>query len=325
MNFELDSISQPFTRYAEVVKYKQGDYLAVFNVISQDIDFYSLSTKRKEYHISFPKTGNNAFGEVISIKFIHEGLIYVLTKKNLLVCNDKAEKIKFFSLDKIRENFSAYSIFQSQGLMVLGNKVYFPVLPEKDLTKSETYKNMPVMAFIDTEKEETGYLPIQYPPIYASQKSLLNHDAYVHSAFSPKEKKIYFSFPLSDSVYVYDVSKEKTTRIFAGSYFISTERPESSGNANADYALSNEYFSIYVLENGNIVRFYRKAMQNEKYNAASSEEKQNFILIYTTAGTLLTEMQMPKNTGVTNYFSYNGKTYFNKIENEDTWGFVSLD
>jgi hypothetical protein len=322
MVFELDSISQPFTRYAEIIEYKGKTNLAVFNEICQSVDFYSLETKRKEHFISLPKTGVNAFGEVVSVKFINENLIYVLTKKNLFACNDKGEKNKTFSLEKIRDNFTPYSMFQSQAMTVVGSKVYFPVLPEKDLSLPYSYTNTPVMSYVDTQTGETGFLPVNYPHDYLKAKNVLNQDAFVHSAFSPKDSKLYFSFPLSDTLFVYDFANQKSSKFYAGSQSVNILRQTSSGNINTDYALSDEYFSIFVLENGNLMRFFRKGVPEERFKIEAPEEKQNFALIYTNAGVLVSEKRIPKDTGVTNFFTYEGKSYLNKVENEDAWTFL---
>ena len=311
--------SDVYSRYVKTCNIGNVPYLGVVNVNTNDLEFYALSDKGKDFKVRFHLDGPNAVGQLKAFEVISDSTLFIAS----------SYRIRLYLTDfegNLKKTIETHDTSRKGKPFVQMYSTQRPLLYHK--SSDDFY----VLTKVDTDYNGPGqWSGTMFMKIANSVNEPIQHvfelpkffNDFVHGAYFSHsshvladDRYLVLGIPFYNNILIYDLEKEELIEREAGSKHFGDALPWDSPNMDGHeefYVTSNSYRELAYDEENKLL--YRLAYRKVDYIGPDGERrnwdnKPPSVIIINSDFEKVGELDLPKNTLYTRmYFTHNGKLY----------------
>ncbi|MDO3641299.1 DUF4221 family protein [Mucilaginibacter sp. L3T2-6] len=297
VSFLLDSLTNPNIGNTQLFKTDSVTYFTFLNKQFNSIYFYDFKTAKFKFKIDIHTKGANAVGAIVNSYFIKSlDSIYVLSRYVLNIIDHNSHIISKVNFqNNPPDGISGLpQIYCYAPLIQQGDELLLNSVPDKVATKESSFEDKEILLKYNTKTGAKTY-EYRYPDAYRDGVFGVNY-MYIYHAYNPATKKIVFSFPADNNIYV--TGADTLAAHYAGSKFLGEVKPmqkvrDDFDGYNRFFLQSPSYGPIYY-DNFRDV-YYRFALKPITDKAYSEKKwwKQKSIVILNKDFKKIGEIEVP--------------------------------
>lgn len=324
----------------------QNEYLIFSNPFPTDpnlLFFSSVGNKVESFALDFEVEGPNGVGQMSEFYFHNFDSIFVFNRYSYsLSLVDSSGKVKRRFLlresegSKPNENTALTWVSNKSKVFKIGNYLYIPTFPDKD-PFFDGYLKENLLLQLDLNSGESKQI-LGYPTKYKSGGYWGGPDHILPSvAMTNDSNLLIVSYPIEDSIFLYDISKNKLkAKAFGKSNIVNNVNPKTTYTNDRierlNYQLGTDYyFSIIFDPYRN--QYYRFASQKYSDDAISDiiskktgASNKNSLLKFDSEFNLMEEFDLPIDSNGYLFFVFKSGVYIvSKNENEEVLQLYYID
>jgi len=282
--FGLDSLTNSNINNIQLFKTDSITYLTFLNKQFNSIYFYDFNTSKFKFTINIQTTGKDRVGPIVNSYYIKAfDSIYVVSRYVVSIINHKGQirsQMNFLK-DHSKGGTALPQIFSYAPLITKGDTLLINCVPDKIADKTSSFYGKLCMIKYNTRTGESSY-EYEYPEAYRDGVYGANYMVTYHT-YNPDTKKIVFSFPADNDVYV--SSGENLIPYYAGGKALDSIKPMTTvrddfEGYNKFYLQNPSYGPIFYDKFRKIYyRFALKPISAEDYQAKRWWKKKSIVIL----------------------------------------------
>ncbi len=331
---EVDSVSLNHLVYPQILERDGKTLVTSINVVDNSVKIYNLATGQLDRTYLFAKEGPNKVGAVLSVSFPNSDAIFYLDQSSTLYVLD--DSLKFLSRHSFKQA-------EQKGLpLFYANHIPLIHKSGDKLVAVNYYTNRTdrmLLLEVDLSTDSLRYFNPIPPEVVEGYYGMADF-TYWNYVYNPNSKSYAFSFPASDSLYMYDADLNFTHKVSARSTLKTDEVAPPLPTVKSDDLGELRKFSqeevmsrikqswayhdlIYNPKKGHYYRFVGlpiSEMDIEDGDPIRSEVRQFTLLVMNEDFETLNEYLLPYNKYLIEkdcFFIHSGDLYLQRHEEDE--------
>ena len=332
VQFSLDSLSNGRNTNSYINKWKNKDVFSFLNKNSNSLYFYDINTSRLMEVLKFPIEGPDGVGSISSYYFVNEDSLFLYSYglAQLSILNSHKNVLKRINIESDLMSVRP-EVNSGRPLgMISGNLIFNSWGSEREYYNNDTFPENSFL-FLNLDNNSKAY-DISYPDSYKGAIWGVQFFQVYHD-FNVKDSLMVLSYPIDNSLYVYDFKIGNLIRKNYKNYLSINVDPisEKEGKFTLDileevnHQMRQEYYSFikYDPYNKLYYRIINHPIPNETIEFGDGLKK-SFgpfsVLIFDSEFNFKDIIKFPPyEYYIQSIFFHDGKIYIEKIQtyNED--------
>lgn len=326
VSFLLDSLTNPNIGNVQLFKSESITYLTFLNKQLNSIYFYDFKTTKFKFKIDVRTSGDDSVGPIVNSYFIKSmDSIYILSRYVINIIDRNAHLVSRINFQKNPpEGLSSLpQIYCYSPLVQQGEELLINTIPDIVASKTSNFNDKEILLRYNL-RTASGIYEYKYPDIYRDGVFGPNY-MYVYTAYNPNIKKIIFSFPADNNIYL--SGADTLVSHYAGSKFLNAVKPmqhvrNDFEGYNKFYLKNPSYGPIYYDKFNDV--YYRFALKpiSEKAYAKRQWWKEKSIIVLDKKFSKVGEIALPDSVSFLDCFFTKDGLYANIDDKEDRVSFA---
>jgi len=217
IKFRIDSSMNFYSWQNQVKEIDNNSFLFRRNSLNNEIVVYNISdTDNILKRIKFKKEGVNSIPRLNGFHFHNWDSIFVSTSYiNTMYLSDSSGTI-YNKVSALNQGQKTMMTDNRNPFFFNKNKIYSNSIPPFYGEYKDVFNNATLDAVFDFNLDMYETTPVMYPKEYLKDHSYWSVDQIMYyRTYNPKRQNIIYSFPISDSLLIYDLNNSKSLKKYS--------------------------------------------------------------------------------------------------------------